>query len=67
MASSKFFILEKEGSQYDAIIQSLDKQDIGTVTQHDAPVGNYLKCNLNGYWIISEEDYKKLKQIKKHE
>lgn len=65
MASSKFFIVEKENCAFDAVIQSLDKKDIGIVIQCEAPVGHYLKCNLDKHWIVTDEEYKLIKQLKK--
>jgi hypothetical protein len=60
-ATSKFFIVDNPDGLSDGLIKSRNKETIGIANNYDAPDGMYIKCSLNKYWIISDEDYKKLK------
>ena len=65
MASQGFFIIDNKDNISDGIIRDREKNNIGLAWQHEAPVGHYISGKLDGYWIISEEDYQKLKEHKK--
>lgn len=65
MATQKFFIIDNTDGTSDGVIKDREKNEIGLAWQEEAPVGHYINCSLNGYWIISDEDYKKLKELKK--
>lgn len=65
MATQGFFITDNKDDISDGIISDREKNKIGLAWQHEAPVGHYISGKLDGYWIISDEDYKLLKEIKK--
>jgi hypothetical protein len=65
MASQKFFIIDNPNGDSDGIIQGRDKINIGRAWNQDAPDGKFINCTLQDYWIVSEEDYKEYKQLKK--
>lgn len=67
MATSKFFIVDNPEDGSDGVIQSRTKDIVGLAWNKPAPDGGYIKCSLDGYWLVSEEDYKKLSKLKKHE
>jgi len=67
MASQKFFIIKNNNGQSDGIVQTLDKNNIGYVYRHEAPDGHFFKVSLDAHWIITDEEYKQLNKIKKHE
>ncbi len=66
MASQKFFIIDNPNEDSDGIIQGRDKENIGRVWNQDAPDGKFINCTLEGYWIVSEKDYKLIKEYKKN-
>jgi len=64
MATQKFAIIDNNESSSDGIIQDREKNNVGLAWIQDAPNGHFINCSLDGYWIVSEEDYKKIKQLK---
>jgi hypothetical protein len=64
MATQKFAIIDNHEPNSDGIITDREKNHIGLAWQELAPNGHFINCSLDGYWIVSDEDYKKLKQIK---
>jgi len=66
MASQKFAIIDNPNGDSDGIIKGRDKQVIGRAWNQDAPNGKFINCTLQDYWIVSEEDYKLIKEYKKH-
>ena len=67
MATQKFHIIDNPEDFSDGIISDREKNKIGLAYQNEAPNGFYISGELDGYWIIGDEDYKKLKELKKHE
>lgn len=67
MATKTFFIIKNNSDISDGIIQTLDKENIGNVWKHEAPIGHFFKAKMNKHYIISEEDYKLLNKYKKNE
>jgi hypothetical protein len=65
MSTQKFYIIDSHNEDSDGIIKDREKNEIGRAWNQLAPEGTFINCSLNGYWIISEEDYKLLKQVKK--
>lgn len=65
MASQKFYIIDNPDGTSDGIIKDREKNQIGLAYQQEAPVGHYISCSLDGYWIVTDEDYKLIKQLKK--
>ena len=66
MSSRKFYIIDNPQGQSDGVIKNKNKELLGYAYDQPAPVGSYIECSLDGYWIVSDEDYKKLKKIKKN-
>lgn len=64
MASQKFHIIDTENEMVDGVITSPDKKKLGVTWINDGPYGNFITGQLDGYWIITDEDYKLLKKIK---
>lgn len=64
MATQKFHIVDNPEDFSDGIISDREKNKIGLAWQNEAPNGFYISGELKDYWIISEEDYKLLKQYK---
>jgi len=67
MASQKFYVIDNHENNSDGIIKDREKNKIGLAWIQDAPDGHFINCSLDGYWIISEEDYKEYKTLKKNE
>lgn len=65
MATQRFHITDTERDDADGIIQDREHNHIGLAWQNDAPDGHYITGQLEGYWIVSEEDYKLLKEAQK--
>jgi hypothetical protein len=66
MATQVFHVLNKEdyGGHADVVVVSRDKKVLGGGEKLVAPSGrNFLKVRLKDYWIISDEEYKKLKNL----
>lgn len=63
-ATQKFHITDTERDDADGIIQDREHNHIGLAWQNEAPVGHYITGQLDGYWIISEADYKLFKELK---
>jgi hypothetical protein len=61
MATSKFFITDNPSEESDGIIKTADKETIGLAWQNEAPNGFYITGKLDGFVIISKEEYNKLK------
>jgi hypothetical protein len=64
MSTTKFYIVDDPNQPLAGIIKDREKNPIGRAYQQEAPEGHFINCSLDGYWIVSDEDYKKLKQIK---
>ena len=64
MASRKFYIIDNTEGQSDGVIKNKNKEVVGYAYNQPAPIGSYIECGLDGYWIVSDEDYKLLKQKK---
>ena len=65
MATQKFFIIKNTSGQSDGIVQTLDKNNIGSVYKYEAPDGHFFKVSLDAHWIITDEDYKLLTKTKR--
>jgi hypothetical protein len=66
MATQKFHIINHNENGSDGVIKDKKKNKIGLVWLQDAPNGKFINCTLQDYWIVSEEDYKLIKEYKKH-
>lgn len=64
MATQGFFIIDTDDGISDGLIKDKDKNIIGRAWQQEAPVGHFINGKLDGYWIITNDEYK---QLKKHE
>ena len=64
MATQGFFIIDNPDKTSDGVIKSKDKEVLGLAWQQEAPVGNFITGKLDGYWIITDEEYKQLKNGK---
>jgi len=62
MATQGFFITDTDDGISDGLIKDKDKNLIGRAWQQEAPVGHFINGKLEGYWIITNEEYKILKQ-----
>ena len=65
MATQKFFIIKNTSGTSDGIVQMLDKGNIGSVYKYEAPDGHFFKVSLDAHWVITDEDYKLLRDLKK--
>ena len=65
MATQKFFIIKNTSGQSDGIVQTLDKNNIGSVYKYEAPDGHFFKVSLDAHWVITDEDYKLLTKTKR--
>ncbi len=65
MATSKFYIIDNPNGQSDGIIQTREKENVGFAYNQDAPNGTFINCSLENHWIITDEEYKLLKDLKK--
>ena len=65
MATSKFYIIDNPNGQSDGIVQTREKENIGFAYNQEAPVGTFINCSLDNHWIITDDEYKLLKEIKK--
>lgn len=67
MATQSFFVLNgvDVNSQAEVVIKGKDKEELGAGVKMESPEGRkYVVAKLDGYWIISEKDYKILRKIK---
>lgn len=64
MATQKIHIIDSHAESYDGLVQTPTKENIGIAFQNDAPDGHFITCQLENYWIITDEDYKLLRKIK---
>jgi hypothetical protein len=62
MATQGFFIIDNLEPPYNGIIKDKDKNILGKSWQEEAPVGHFINGKLEGYWIITNEEYKQLKK-----
>lgn len=65
MATQKFFIIKNTSGTSDGIVQTLDKDNIGSVYKYEAPDGHFFKVSLDAHWVITEDDYKLLTKTKR--
>ena len=65
MATQKVFIIDTHDGISDGIAQTPDKQNIGRAYQQEAPDGHFITIKLEGHWIVTDEDYKKLNEYKR--
>lgn len=65
MATQKFFIIKNTSGTSDGIVQTLDKDNIGSVYKYEAPDGHFFKVSLEGHWVITDDDYKLLNKLKR--
>lgn len=65
MATSKLHIIDTHDGISDGIAQTPDKRNIGRAYQNEAPVGYFITVQLDGHWIVTDEDYKLLSKIKR--
>ena len=65
MATRKFFIIDNPNGGSDGVIQTREKENVGFAYNNEAPNGMYISCSLETHWIITNEEYKQLKQCQK--
>jgi hypothetical protein len=65
MATRKFHITDSHDDMADGIISAPDKRSLGFAFQNDGPQAPYISGQLEGHWIITDEEYKLLNKIKK--
>lgn len=65
MATSKFYIIDNPEGNSDGLIQTREKENVGYAYNQEAPVGMFINCSLENHWIITDEEYKLLKELKK--
>lgn len=65
MATKRFYIIDNELGESDGIIQTSDKSNVGIAYNKEAPTGMFIDCYLEDRWIITDEEYKLLKEAKK--
>ncbi len=65
MATTRFYIIDNNEPNSDGVIKDREKNQIGLAWIQDAPNGKFINCTLQDYWIVSEEDYKLIKEYKK--
>lgn len=65
MATRKFHIIDTENDQADGVIASPDKRRLGLSWINDGPYGNFISGQLDGHWIITDEEKKLLDEYKK--
>ena len=65
MASAKFCIIDNPNGQSDGVIKDREKNVIGNAYNQTAPVGTFINCSLDGYWVITDEEYKEFNKLKK--
>jgi uncharacterized protein (DUF736 family) len=70
MSTQKFFVVpntQTGKNKPNGIIKSKDKIELGIVYNNFAPDGRkYLTATLNGHWIITDEEMKLFKQLRKN-
>jgi hypothetical protein len=67
MATRKFHITDSPDDIADGVISSPDKRSLGLAWQNDAPVGHFITGQLEGHWIITDEEKQLLDKAKKNE
>jgi hypothetical protein len=65
MATQKIHVIDTELDTADGIVQTCDKRNIGLAWQNEAPDGHFITCQLEDHWIITDEEYKLLRKLKK--
>lgn len=65
MATQKFHITDTNEEFADGTISSPDKRHLGYAWQNEAPIGYFITGKLEDHWIITEEELKEYKQLKK--
>lgn len=66
MATQKLDIIDNHEDFSDGLVYTRDKELIGYAYQNEAPVGHYIAISLDNHWIITDEEYKLLKEAKKN-
>jgi hypothetical protein len=71
MATQSFFVVNSKDLSFqvnsDAVIEGKDKKFLGEAYKKKAPSDRtFLVCKLQDHWIITNEEYKKLKQYDKN-
>lgn len=65
MATSKLHIIDSNEENIDGAVYTPDKRKVGVAWQNDAPTGYFITLQLDNHWVITDEEYKLLKQLKK--
>lgn len=65
MATQKFHIIDNKEDFSDGIIVGANKDKLGYAWQNEAPEGYFISGTLNDHWIITDEELKEYKQLKK--
>lgn len=65
MATSRFYIIDTPEESTDGIIQTREKVNVGVAYSQEAPDGTFINCTLKDHWIITDEELKEYKQLKK--
>ena len=65
MASQRFFIIDDAQGSADGLIQNTEKSNVGIAYNQGAPNGTFINCYLKEAWIITNEEYKEYKELKK--
>lgn len=67
MATRRGYITKNENPQIqaDGIMKARDNGVIGRAKNRQGPNGTYIDFQLEGYWLITEEDKKLLEKTKK--
>lgn len=61
MATKKLYILDNPDVGADGLIKTREKVEVGEAWNREGPNQMYIECNLINHWIITEEEYNKLK------
>lgn len=64
MSSRRFHIIDSQVGKFDGLIKNKNKEIVGYAYNQPAPNGTYIDCSLDGYWLVSDEDYKIIKKYK---
>ena len=65
MASRKLYIIDSQDGSSDGVLKNKDKVQLGRAWNQEAPVGTFISISLEDYWVISDEELKEYKQLKK--
>lgn len=67
MASRKAHIVDTDLETADGVVQSLDKKVIGLAWQNEGPTTPFITFQLDGHWIITDEEKALLDKAKKND